>query len=182
VEKFAHVKMQGEGTFVSANVTPDAKTLITGGSNSMGRLDQVWDLTAASPPRQLKSFTRGLGSARMTLSPDGKLAMIYSTRLVEVVDWEEDRAVLLKEPPPSADFSGVTFNSDSKMLITGHADGKVRFLEIPSGKELGSFPARHRANGNVTGLSLSADGKFLSTGVNSHVSIWSMGEVFPRKN
>jgi LSD1 subclass zinc finger protein len=184
VNKFAHVRLQGEAGFFSVNLAPDGKTLITGASANVNRIDQVWDLSADSPPRPLKSFSRGEYLRRMTLSPDGKLAMIYNPRLAELVDWENDRAVLLKEAPVGADYSsysGVTFSADSNVLITGHTDGKVRFWEIPSGKELGNFPARHGDIGVVTGLGVSTDGKLLATAINAHVSLWKMDDVFPRK-
>jgi LSD1 subclass zinc finger protein len=179
--QFGHVKCEGEETCSSAQVTRDGKALLVGGGKGAGRVDRVWDLTAASPSRQLKSFTRGNIWARLTLSPNGTLALMNTTQLVELVDWKTDKAVLLKEAPVQADFSGVTLTPDDRVLVTGHVDGKVRFWEIPSGKELGSFLARTGREGSVGGLAVSADGKTLSTATGADVSLWKLDEVFPQK-
>jgi hypothetical protein len=167
----------------SSQYAPDGKTIVVGAYGNrdgpLQRVDRVIDLTGEKPPRRLRGFDPNNIWARLTLSPDRRLAMLHTDKIVELLDWTTDKHALLVETKDSP-FAYVTFTPDSKVLVTLHLDGWVRFWEIPSGKELGGFDARRPSMAPRT-VSVSPDGRLLATGGGDEVTLWDLATVFPRK-
>jgi hypothetical protein len=167
----------------SSQYAADGKTIIVGAYGNPGgplvRQDRVIDLTGEKPPRRLTGFDRNNIWARLTMSPDRRIAMLHTDKIVELLDWTTDKHVLMLETKDSP-FVQVTFTPDSKVLATLHQDGWVRFWELPSGKELGSVDARRQGK-SPTAVSVSPDGKMLATGAGDEVTLWEFATVFPRK-
>jgi WD40 repeat protein len=167
----------------SSHYAPDGQTIVVGAyGNPRGALergDRVIDLTGAQPPRRLRGFDQTNMWARLTLSPDRRLAMIHSDKIVELLDWSTDKIALLLEAKGSP-FRQVTFTPDSKVLVTLHLDSWVRFWEIPSGRELVGFDASKLGKA-LSAVGVSPDGKLLATGGGDEVTLWDLPTVFPRK-
>ncbi|MEL6104707.1 MAG: hypothetical protein AAFU85_01665 [Planctomycetota bacterium] len=68
-------------------------------------------------------------------------------------------------------IQGVVFTPDSKHVISGSADGTIRFWSVQTGKQLGVvYPNRP-----VTSLAISGDGKSLAAGLtDAVVKLWSL--------
>jgi WD40 repeat protein len=167
----------------SSQYAADGKTIVVGAYGNrdgpLQRVDRVIDLTGEKPQRRLRGFDPNNIWARLTLSPDRRLAMLHTDKIVELLDWATDKHALLLETKDSP-FAYVAFTPDSKALVTLQLDGWVRLWEIPSGKELGGFDAR-RPNVALRTVSVSPDGKLLATGGGDEVTLWDFATVFPRK-
>jgi len=75
---------------------------------------------------------------------------------------------------PGAQQNFIAFSSDGRYLASGGYDGKLHIWEVPSGKELRSFPMQYN---QINAMRFSPDGKFLAAGSSDGlIRVWSTGD------
>lgn len=138
---------------------PDSRTLVSASEDSTLRL---WDTDTSNEIATLVGETSSLVSA-LSSSPDG----------VPLTAWNEEAVRMLGSS--SADPSRVrslTFSSDSKTVVSGGADGKIRIWELESGRQLSSISAH---DGLVLSVTFSPDNSLLASGgSDSTVRLWEL--------
>jgi WD40 repeat protein len=149
----------GHGDLVRvAALSPDGKTLFTGGDDTDVRF---WDVDSGKPaakPKKGKDYCRWA-----VWSPDGKsvaaahfektdarhpgVLRLWDSKIGEPI-WESK--------PHSMMITSVAFSTDGKRLVTGSADKTIRILDSSNGKELAVL------KGHTTGVAsvvFTPDGK-----------------------
>src|SRR5262249_52804824 len=122
----------------TAALSPDGKTLFTGGDDTDVRF---WDVDSGKPaakPKKGSDLCR-----RAAWSPDGKSVAAAHTPGIESKApdalrlWAAKKGeVLWKAEPHDRLISCVAFSPDGKRVVTGGNDRTVRIFDAADGKEL----------------------------------------------
>ncbi len=146
-----------EGWMSSAALTPDGKTVITleGTSGRVNSRVIRWrDRAGLKVRREIKAGD----FSDLVLSPDGKFLLALERReAMELLDAATGKKLhtLRGHSWPN----GQTFSADSKTLVTGGADGAIRFWDVATGAKKLEI-----AHPNIVGpMALSGDSKRLAT-------------------
>ncbi|MDE0019808.1 MAG: T9SS type A sorting domain-containing protein [Candidatus Poribacteria bacterium] len=124
------IRTFADGTNVEALAfSPDSKTLLTGGEDSVARL---WDVSSGALRAELKGHEGAVGSA--AYSPDGALiAVAGGDGAIRI--WSAETFQLKRTLRGHAGYvSSVAFSPDSRSLVSGGKDGRVllwRFDDLP---------------------------------------------------
>jgi WD40 repeat protein len=157
--------------------SPNGRILLTG---SEGGDVQFWSAATGLP---LFTFQNQLGNVNsVAFSPDGKTALTSRTyEKASAMLWEVPSG--LGEVVPFVRAPGAhafAFAPNGANLVTGGADGKVRWWDLAKKKET-HFPSRHRHG--VFALAFSPDGKILASGgPDANIQLWdaATGKPLPK--
>jgi WD40 repeat protein len=150
-------------------LSPDGKTVLTGGLDTTARL---WD-GQTGEALLAPLHHEGLGSVNaVAFSPDGKMVLTASgpggiSRL-----WETDTGKLvgqLRQNVPSG--MAVAFSPDGKAVLTGDIHNTARLWETATAKPL-TPPLKHK--GRIWGVAFSPDGNMVLTGSNDGTRLWEV--------
>ncbi len=162
------LRLEKSGALLSVAVSPDGRTLATGGQDNVVRL---WDVVTGKERHQLKGHTNWVDS--VTFSPDGiSLASAGGDdlRLWDVATGREVRVV-------AEGSACIAFSPDGRTLATGTGN-TIRLWDVASGKLI-----RHlTGHGSwlIPALAFSPDGKRLVSGSRDHtVIIWDVATGQP---
>jgi WD40 repeat protein len=163
---FAH-KEHDVGRLMALALSPDGKTVLTGGSGAIFglRVEQpgwIWHWEASGEYRDLIPHQGGAGEViSLAFSRDGKwLASGSQPGHVQLWDWEK-RKPARGWPAHGGPTWAVAFSPDGRTLATGGHDHAVRLWDVATGKLLRSLPEHDHL---VLSLDFSPDGKLLATG------------------
>jgi WD40 repeat protein len=165
-----------EGAVRCAALSPDGRTLATGGQDAALKLWTVKpDGTLASPPRPLEGgHTDELWS--VAFSPDGRWLASGGTDDPAFV-WRLATGAKLALPGDKREFLSVAFAPDGQTLATGGRNGVVRLWQV---KPDGAPEPRGRLEGHtgpVYALAFSPDGRTLASGaVDRLARLWDVGQ------
>jgi WD40 repeat protein/transcriptional regulator with XRE-family HTH domain len=144
----------------SVAFSPDGKTVLTGGQDSIARL---WDLTTGREVREFIGHTKNVTS--VAFSPDGKYVLTGSDdHTARLWDAETGRKIRVV----TANVAGVStaaFTPDGKYFLTSGpaviGDQQMALWEVSTGQEVRSFNFGPGADyGHIsTGLAISPDGR-----------------------
>jgi eukaryotic-like serine/threonine-protein kinase len=155
-----HVKLKGVfahgGSIEAAAISPDGKTIATGGA---GRA-RLWDADTGRPVGE--PLVHPLSRMSLAFSPDGNTILTAgsdsSPRLWEAASGRRLDQALNQTGP----VSSVTFSPDGKSIVTGSIyDRMARQWETAAGRPIGQ-PRKHA--GPVWSVSFSPDGKTILSG------------------
>lgn len=159
--------------------SPDGRLLAVGADDGVLRV-----VESATGKEVFKSNSRNARIERVAFSPNGKLVALGDSNSQVAVYVPEGKGNQLAMSVQGADLGeimGVAFAADSGSVFTCGRDGKVRLTAgpDPDGKSVANTATKLRDfvghTGPVTGLALTADGKFLATsGDDRTVRVWEV--------
>jgi WD40 repeat protein/tetratricopeptide (TPR) repeat protein len=153
-------------------LTPDGKTVLTGGRDGTFRL---WDAASGQPLGVPVKHPGDVG--RIMLSPDGKTIVTFigargqlrfgiTVRLWDAVTGKPLGLPMRHE----SEVRAVEFSPDGRTVFTGGRDGTAGLWDAATGKPAGP-PMRHESG--VWAAAFSPDGKTLLTGYqNNEARLW----------
>lgn len=162
-------KIKTAGDVSALVFSPDGTRIagVAGGEGGDYRIfgDNVWEVSSGTRLLQLgKAFSSEKLTSELAFSPDGKwIACAVGNKGKGIALYDAVTGKQLSFTKYKADATCLAFSADSKRLITGSIDRKIRFHELPGGKLIKEFQAHagYDDRGYVCDLDLSADGKFL---------------------
>ena len=149
---------------------------------------QVWDVSAGEPKLRAK-VPDTTGGWIVRVSPDGSRLGIYWGRGLEVYDITT--ATLRLMGGPVADSGGniypFAFTNDSKQVVTGDANGHVRFWDV-SGEAMSELAPEFDAgtafvcpvNGDAKAQIAGGPGQLLLTRYDSTIEAWTLAGSQPQ--
>ena len=147
----------------SVAFSPDSKTLISGGHDS---IVGVWDVHTGQLLHTLEEHNDGVDD--VAFSPDGKLFGSIDGD-GEIRLWDADTIQLLHTLRDDetwwgsvGDVNCLGFSPDSKWVVGGYYHGDIEFWEVSTGKFLGD--SEHSVYWGVNTLAFSSDGITLASG------------------
>jgi WD40 repeat protein/serine/threonine protein kinase/tetratricopeptide (TPR) repeat protein len=154
--------MQQDFKITSIGVSPDGKTIVTGGSRYDGA--RLWDGSTGKPRGQ--PLSKGDSISRVAFSPDGKLVAVAllviraHPRTVQLFDVESGlpRGQPLIHARPVKSFA---FSPNGRLLLTGSEDHTARLWDVATGVPA-SEPLKH--DGPVNAVAFGPDGRTVLTG------------------
>jgi WD40 repeat protein/DNA-binding SARP family transcriptional activator len=137
-----------EDDVIAVTISPDGMTLASGGNDG---LIYLWDIPAllSEGPEKIKPTH-----------------VIFAHQITKASDW-----------PYYYGIKDLKFHPAGKYLVSGGADGFIRFWDPVSGRLLGEFEL---AGGQgVFGISLSSDGKYMATNkfLGESVDVWDLANA-----
>lgn len=140
--------------------SPDGKWLAVCGWD--GAL--IWELATGREARVFKD-----AKEHIAFSPDGRWLTAYgdSVKVWQVDTWDEVLSI-------KAGWVGsIVISSDSRRIITGIRDGRLRVWDITTGSELDARQA-YQDGKQVSELAISRDGRWIAAGTSDgDVKIWN---------
>ncbi|KAH7904741.1 WD40-repeat-containing domain protein [Hygrophoropsis aurantiaca] len=147
----------------SIAISPDEKTLVSGGSGMI-----LWDLESWAVVWK----TKELGGFHVAFSPDGQLIAEGHGQTIELLDVESGKRN--KEPLQVGEYEikCLAFSPNRSQLAVGSSDGKVRVFDVATSKiVVGPFKAHTMA---VSSLAFTPDGKqFLTGSGDKSIRVWN---------
>jgi WD40 repeat protein/tRNA A-37 threonylcarbamoyl transferase component Bud32 len=146
-------------------LSPDGKTILTGGGEASRGEARLWDAASGKTRPRQPEAQPGLVYG-VLFSPDGRTFLTVCPDQVCLWRTADARRIgpPLKHPPPAVTGPRVSagmdavFSPDSRVVITGGADGTARFWDAATGQARGK-PLQ--ASGPVAVLTLGPDGRTL---------------------
>ncbi len=169
----ADLQIAEEGGARFALVTPDSRTLITGGVN---RHVKFWDVASGSVTKDL---TQPRGIASGALSRDGRW-LITGGFGSQVYLWDiEERRLVATIETGHEECAAVAISPDNARLATGAKDGVISLFDFTSHSKLHELPSDGLP---VEGLEFSPDGTLLASATGNfrqwqkpgHVKLWAV--------
>jgi WD40 repeat protein len=160
-------EVAGGGNVYCLALSPDGKTLVTGGDDKSIR---VWDVNSAKVVRTLQGHADEITS--LAFSNDG-------TQLASGSKDQSIRIWNLSSSDEHRDFAGHTgfvwsavFSNDGKLFASGGADRKIIIRDTATGDILRTISAHALA---VTALAFNQDGtRLVSSGGDRLVKLWNV--------
>lgn len=159
--------------------SPDGKLLAVGADDGVLRV-----VKSENGDEVFKSNSRNARIERVAFSPNGKLVALGDSNsqvAVYVPEGGKNQLAMSVQGVDLGEVMGVAFAADSGSVFTCGRDGKARLTAgpDPDGKSVANTATKLRDfvghTGPVTGLALTADGKFLATsGEDKTVRVWDV--------
>jgi WD40 repeat protein len=145
-----------EFTVWSVTVSPDGKSVLSGGQDATIRL---WDI---EEEKELHKFTGHEGPVYgLVLMPDGKRLVSIADKDLAVKVWDLETRVLISSlAPNSAHVNAVAVSPDQRYIVTGGDDGITRFWDVDRGVNLRTLDHQH----SIYSLLISPDSRYLLCG------------------
>jgi WD40 repeat protein len=144
--------LRHEGYLSAVAVSPDGRTILTGGFDRTARL---WEAATGRPIGDPLRHEEAI--VAVAFSPDGNTALAggtWTTRRWEVATRRPVGGPLRHEADGAV--SALAFSPDAKTVVTGRSDGALQWWDVSAGKSLRE-PVRH--HGGVTRIAYSPDGR-----------------------
>jgi WD40 repeat protein len=163
------------GVVNATGVSPDGKTLVSGGEDGTVRL---WDLSGPEPKPKLRVKGHDDEVRAVVIAPDGR-TLVTSSHDGSLRIWDLGGT----QPKPRVTFSveadptSLSFTPDAKRLVSGNGDHTLRVWDVSGErpellKKLGQ--SRGRAD-EIWGLAISPDGKSAATSGRRHsLAVWDL--------
>jgi WD40 repeat protein len=152
----------------AVSVQPQNSQALSGGDDGVIKL---WSL----PPRPAKSFPHPDPVAAAALSQDGN--KLYTGAAGTVRAWNVAQAQVERQFTGNSVVSSVAVSPSGQVLVSGGADGTVRFWDQQKGMEFLTLGAH---NARVTSLALLGEGRLLSASEDGTVKLWQLPPAPPR--
>jgi RNA polymerase sigma factor (sigma-70 family) len=152
-------------TVIALALSPDGSILATSSNSSADHVVRVWDIATGKPLVHPDGPQQGI--ARVVVSPDSCRVATASWDDA-ICLWDAYTGKILRHWNL---FGPMAFTADNQALVCGGwEDGKVRVLDLTSGKETRQFPAHEKG---IRYLALARDGKTLATAGNDQfIRLW----------
>jgi WD40 repeat protein/serine/threonine protein kinase len=163
----ACTRLQHAGEVLSVALSPDGRTLASGGA---GGEIKVWDMASRSEVRTLRAHQGQVHG--LAFSPDGtRLASASLDGTVVVWDADAwDEALTLRGH--TGGVLGVVFSPDGRRLASAGTDKVVRVWDPTDGREVADLPGHSDA---VFRLDFSPDGaRLASASLDGTVMVWDL--------
>jgi hypothetical protein len=160
-----------KGIFQAVAVSPDGKTIATGGTagKDVGEV-RLWDAATNADRGVLHGH---LGEViALAFSPDGRTLASAGSKdnAVKVRDLADQREVATFAGPTKR-VNAVTFSPDGRTLAAASRDGTVRLWDVASGEERQPFAGDGR---DVRSVAFSPDGRTLATASGDLAKLWDV--------
>jgi WD40 repeat protein len=135
---------------------------------------RLYDITGRQEVHLFRAAHKG-GIWGMALAPnDALLASGGKDSFANLFDLAARKKVRSIKHP--GEVNGVVFTPDSRHLVTGCADARIRVFDATTGEQVGTLQGHKR--GTVTDLQFTSDGKLLaSAGADGTVRIWDTSDL-----
>jgi WD40 repeat protein len=110
-------------------------------------------------------FREGNYISAVTIAPDGKALAIASSQSIRILDLATGKELRTLKATGFANFTHITYSTDSKLLAGGDYSGRIQFWDPTTGEAAGQITPAAPENGvarTSTHFSISADGKFVA--------------------
>jgi len=166
------------GDVRSVAFSPDGKQVITGSSD---RTIKLWDIASGREVRTFTGYTSQINS--VAYSHDGKMVISgssdYTIKLWDIVNGREKRRFYghTGEVSLSGSFNlggvhSVSFDHNSRHILSGASDKTVRLWDTDSGREIRNFSGH---TGSVFSVAFSPDGRQVLSGSRDNtIKLWNV--------
>lgn len=164
-----------EGRSLAARMSPDGKTLVSGGIDAMIR---IWNPETAVPIGTIRPYAAPEDTSEAVLamahSPDGRFVVTtHEDGTVRLRDAKEGTFIKLLAGHEDV-VAAVAFSPDSKTLATGSYDQMVKLWNVETGEALRDLKGHTNW---VFSVAFSPDGKTLaSSGYDKTIRLWSIAD------